>query len=129
MKARQLYEALLKNEKRIQLQWKCVAGGTALVAFALFFATFLGIEVVYKIKKGFGFQEATCVVEHSLLTHKNVTCACGVESCVGRYPCFQVFVNFTVKGQFHTVKHVLLYNNIYDLGSDVSRNSCTFLRT
>lgn len=122
MKIRRVYEQLVKQEKRAVLRLKCLSGATAFLFFAVCLLTFLGVDVVRKIAKGFGFEKGTCVVEESLFTGSNVSCACGMHTCFSHYPCLRVLVRMAAKptqgaGKFEPV---LLHNTIYDLGADVS---------
>ena len=123
MKSRELYEELLKNERRTQLRLKCLSGAMAVMFFAAFLVTLFGLEIVRKVEKGFRFQTATCAVQDSALTDRNMSCNCGIDkSCTSHYPCLKIFVTFSAKERDVGLnsKRVLLYNNIYDIGSDVS---------
>ena len=127
MRIRRVYEELLKQEKRQVLQLKCLSGAAAFIFVAGFFVVFLGLDVVRKIAKGFSYKGANCVVEGSVITGKSESCTCGMHPCISQYPCLQVMVrvidNRAEKSE--SSKLVLLYNNIYDLGSNVSTLWCT----
>lgn len=121
MKIRKVYEELLKQEKRTILRLKCLSGATAFIFFALFLWAFLGLNVVRKVAKGFKFERGNCVVENSTTTGQNVSCECGMHACVSRYPCLKVWVRITERAEkTEPLKLVLLHNNIYDLGVQVS---------
>lgn len=131
MRIRRVYEELLKQEKRQVLQLKCLSGAAAFIFVAGFFVVFLGLDVVRKIAKGFSYKGANCVVEGSVITGKSESCTCGMHPCISQYPCLQVMVrvidNRAEKSE--SSKLVLLYNNIYDLGSNVSTLWCRYLLT
>ena len=119
MKIRRVYEELLKQEKRTVLRLKCLSGATAFIFLAVFFMTFLGLDVVRKIAKGLRYESGNCVVENSIITGENVSCKCGMHACISHYPCLRVLVRIAERADKHN-KPVLLHNNIYDLGSQVS---------
>lgn len=131
MRIRRVYEELLKQEKRQVLQLKCLSGAAAFIFVAGFFVVFLGLDVVRKIAKGFSYKGANCVVEGSVITGISESCTCGMHPCISQYPCLQVMVrvidNRAEKSE--SSKLVLLYNNIYDLGSNVSTLWCRYLLT
>lgn len=122
MRIRRVYEGLLKQEKRKVLQLKCLSGAAAFIFVAGFFVVFLGLDVVQKIAKGFSYQGANCVVEGSVITGKSESCTCGMHPCISQYPCLQVMVRVIDRRaeKSESFKLVLLHNNIYDLGSNVS---------
>ena len=118
---RRVYEELLKQEKRAVLTLKCLSGAVAFMFVGLFLLAFLSLDVVRNIAKGFGYDSGNCIVENSVITGRNVSCKCGMHSCISRYPCLRVLVRITdrtQKRQMH--KSLLLHNNIFDLGSHVS---------
>jgi len=120
MKLRRIYEELLKQERRAVLRLKCLSGATALLFFAVFLMTFLGIDVVQKLGKGFAFESGKCVVKESIFTGENISCNCGMHTCFSRYPCLRILVR--ISGQPEQSQPILLYNTFYDLtGSEVSR--------
>lgn len=120
MKLRRIYEELLKQERRAVLRLKCLSGATALLFFAVFLMTFLGIDVVQKLGKGFAFESGKCVVKESIFTGENISCNCGMHTCFSRYPCLRILVR--ISGQPEQSQPILLYNTFYDLiGSE-----CTY---
>lgn len=125
MRIRRVYEELLKQEKRAALRLKCLSGATAFILFALFLMALLGMDVVHKIIKGFDFESRNCVVEESIFTGQNITCACGMHTCFSRYPCLRVLVRISASAKtdqqrVEKLEPVLLHNTFYDLGSEVS---------
>lgn len=120
MKLRRIYEELLKQEKRAVLRLKCLSGATALLFLAVFLMTFLGIDVVQKLGKGFDFESGKCVVKESIFTGQNISCNCGMHTCFSRYPCLRILVR--ISGEPEQSQPILLHNTFYDLiGSEVSR--------
>ena len=125
MRIRRVYEELLKHEKRTVRKLKCLGGAVAFLILAVFFLIFLGLDVIRKIAKGFSYESGNCVVENSVFTGQNISCACGMHSCISRYPCLQVMIKITEGVEKSNLyKLVLLHDNIYDLGSEVSE--CLF---